>query len=60
MISIIIILKKIWWYGEGGGRRVQDGFSFKNKKKLKKKILSHKLKRMFIYLFGQATQFVGL
>ena len=21
------------WYGEGGGRRVQDGFSFKNKKK---------------------------
>ena len=24
-------------YGEGGGRRVQDGFSFINKKKLKKK-----------------------
>ena len=23
------------WYGEGGGRRVQDGFSFKNKKKKK-------------------------
>jgi len=27
-----------WWYGEGGGRRVQDGFSFKNleKKKINK------------------------
>ena len=26
------------WYGEGGGRRVQDGFSFKNlEKKVKKK-----------------------
>ena len=25
------------WYGEGGGRRVQDGFSFKNLKKKKKK-----------------------
>ena len=23
------------WYGEGGGRRVQDGFSFKKKKKVK-------------------------
>ena len=27
------------WYGEGGGRRVQDGFSFKNKIKKKKRKL---------------------
>jgi len=26
------------WYGEGGGRRVQDGFSFINKKNKNKKI----------------------
>ena len=25
------------WYGEGGGRRVQDGFSFKNLKRIKNK-----------------------
>ena len=32
------------WYGEGGGRRVQDGFSFKNliNKQTKKKVKTTK------------------
>ena len=32
------------WYGEGGGRRVQDGFSFKNLKKIKNKNKTRKKK----------------
>jgi len=37
------------WYGEGGGRRVQDGFSFKNLEKKKKELQNIGLLRLFSY-----------
>ena len=39
------------WYGEGGGRRVQDGFSFKNLEKKKKRITKYwSFETVFLYL----------
>ena len=44
------------WYGEGGGRRVQDGFSLKKKKKRNVTQYGKTFKESKMYVFSKRKE----